>query len=102
MSDIDVSIVIPSYNETAEMKMQALDDVFAYLKDQKYSYEVILVDDGSTNNSLPKVKEHIKKLKGYKPETWRYRIDDIRVFYEIDDKEVLILMISANLRKDSY
>ena len=66
MSDIDVSIVIPSYNETAEMKMQALDDVYSYLKDQKYLYEVILVDDGSTNNSLTEVKEHIKKLKGFR------------------------------------
>ena len=50
----------------------------------------------------PFLGKNIKKLKGYKPETWRYRIGDIRVFYEIDDKEVLILMISVSLRKDSY
>lgn len=43
-----------------------------------------------------------KKLKGYNPQTWRYRIGDIRIFYEIDEKDIIILMISASLRKDSY
>jgi mRNA interferase RelE/StbE len=46
--------------------------------------------------------KNIKKLKGYKPDTWRYRIGKLRLFYEIDDKEILVLMISASQRKDSY
>lgn len=64
MPEITLSVVIPSYNEPASMKKKALDDIYAYLKKQEYSYEVILVDDGSTNNSLPEVKEHIKGMKG--------------------------------------
>jgi dolichyl-phosphate beta-glucosyltransferase len=66
MQDITLSVVIPSYNEPVEMKTKALDTVSDYLKQQEYSYEVILVDDGSTNNSLPEVKEHVKKLKGFR------------------------------------
>jgi dolichyl-phosphate beta-glucosyltransferase len=66
MQDITLSVVIPSYNEPVEMKIEALDEVNAYLSKQDYSYEVILVDDGSTNGSLTEVKEHIKKLKGFR------------------------------------
>ncbi len=66
MSDIALSVVIPSYNEPAKMKKQALDDVHSYLKDQDYTYEVILVDDGSTNGSVEEVKEHVKHLKGFR------------------------------------
>ena len=28
---------------------------------------------------------HVRKLKGYDPETWRYRIGAWRFFYEIDE-----------------
>lgn len=66
MQEITLSVVIPSYNEPAKMKIEALDEVHEYLSKQDYSYEVILVDDGSTNDSLPQVKEHIKKLKGFR------------------------------------
>ncbi len=66
MQEITLSVVIPSYNEPAEMKKKALEDVYEYLKKQEYSYEVILVDDGSTNNSLEQVKDHIKNMKGFR------------------------------------
>ena len=46
--------------------------------------------------------KNIKKLRNYKPETWRYRIGDYRFFYEISEKERLIYMIAAMARKDSY
>lgn len=45
---------------------------------------------------------NIKKLKNYKPDTWRYRIGDYRFFYEIDDKNHLIIMIAAERRGDAY
>ncbi len=50
----------------------------------------------------PYFGKNIKKLKNYKPETWRYRIGRYRFFYEIDEKERLIYMIAAEARKDSY
>ncbi len=50
----------------------------------------------------PYFGKNIKKLKKYKPDTWRYRIGDYRFFYEIDEKEHMVFMIAADSRKDSY
>lgn len=47
MSKIFLSVVIPSYNETANLKRGVLDEVNNYLKLQKYNWEVIISDDGS-------------------------------------------------------
>ena len=45
---------------------------------------------------------NIKKLKGYKPETWRYRIGGFRFFYEIDDARKIVFLIAADTRQRSY
>lgn len=50
----------------------------------------------------PYFGKNIKKLKGYKPDTWRYRIGDIRLFYQIDEKGKVVFMAAAHLRKDAY
>lgn len=47
---IDLSIVIPAYNEERRLP-QTLDSVKEYLKKQSYTYEVIVVDDGSTDRT---------------------------------------------------
>ncbi len=45
---------------------------------------------------------NIKKLKGYKPEMWRYRVGGFRFFYEIDDDRKTVFMIAADTRQKSY
>lgn len=45
---------------------------------------------------------NIKKLVNYKPETWRYRIGAYRFFYQIDEKNKLVILISADNRQDAY
>lgn len=45
---------------------------------------------------------NIKKLRGYSPDTWRYRIGRFRIFYLIDQKEKIISMLTAENRKDAY
>ena len=50
----------------------------------------------------PYFGKNIKKLRNYKPDTWRYRVGDFRFFYEIDEKEKLVIMLSADKRKDAY
>lgn len=50
----------------------------------------------------PYLGKNIKKLKNYKPDTWRYRIGKYRFFYEIDEKDRMIYMTTADARKDSY
>ena len=45
---------------------------------------------------------NIRKLAGYKPETWRYRIGKFRLFYIIDEKERIVFLLTAEFRKDAY
>ena len=45
---------------------------------------------------------HVRKLKHYEPETWRYRIGSWRFFYEIDDHEHVVSMIAASHRGSAY
>ncbi len=44
----------------------------------------------------------IKKLKGYTPPTWRYRVGVFRFFYEIDENSRVVFMIGADHRRDAY
>ncbi|MEK6581856.1 MAG: type II toxin-antitoxin system RelE/ParE family toxin [Nitrospirota bacterium] len=50
----------------------------------------------------PYFGKNIKKLKNYKPDTWRYKIGNYRFFYELDEKDHIIYMTTADARKDSY
>ena len=45
---------------------------------------------------------NIKKLKGFDPETWRYRIGAWRFFYEIDEGEGVVFMVAAYHRSVAY
>lgn len=61
-----ISVVIPSYNELANIKKGALERVGNYLKNLKIDYEVIVVDDGSSDTSVDLVKEYVSKNKNFK------------------------------------
>ncbi|MEN8163649.1 MAG: type II toxin-antitoxin system RelE/ParE family toxin [Acidobacteriota bacterium] len=50
----------------------------------------------------PFLGPNIKKLKGYDPPTWRYRIGKFRVFFVVDQTERTIFMLSVDDRKDAY
>jgi len=50
----------------------------------------------------PHFGQHIRKLRGYAPETWRYRIGSWRFLYEIDDDERVVSMIAAAHRGSAY
>ena len=45
---------------------------------------------------------NIRKLQGYTPETWRYRIGPYRVFYSIDETERIVFLLTIDDRKDAY
>ena len=50
----------------------------------------------------PHFGQNVGKLRGYEPDTWRYRIGSFRLFYIIDEKEKVVAMISIDDRKDAY
>ncbi len=60
-----LSIVIPSYNEETNIRLGALDKVLRYLEGRQYGWEVIIVDDGSTDNSPDLIREFIKANKKF-------------------------------------
>lgn len=61
-----LSIIIPSFNESENIAKGVLEDVAEYLSFQKYGWEVILVDDGSTDGTLEGLQKIIKGRKNWK------------------------------------
>lgn len=60
---IYLSVVIPAYNEEENIKNGAPDRVLEYLKKQKYSWEVVFVDDGSKDKTVDLLEAYTKKNK---------------------------------------
>eukprot|EP00755_Sulcionema_specki_P018056 Sspe_Gene.11511::Locus_3896_Transcript_1_1_Confidence_1.000_Length_1166::g.11511::m.11511/K00729/ALG5; dolichyl-phosphate beta-glucosyltransferase len=56
---VDISVVVPCFNEEARIKSM-LDETVAHL-DKRRSYEIIVVDDGSTDNSVKVVQEYAEE-----------------------------------------
>jgi glycosyltransferase involved in cell wall biosynthesis len=59
---LDISVVVPLYNEDESLPELAewIDKV---MKENRFSYEVIFIDDGSTDNTW----EQIKKINLFNP-----------------------------------
>lgn len=55
-----LTVVIPAYNEEYNLRTGVLSSVYDYLKKQKYTWEIIFVDDGSTDKTLKIAKEFSK------------------------------------------
>ncbi len=56
-----LSVVIPCYNEEPNLKRGVLDEVINFLKQHESDFELIIVDDGSTDNSLKFLQNYTKK-----------------------------------------
>lgn len=61
MANTYLSVVIPAYNEAYNLRTGVLDSVYDYLSNQKYTWEILFVDDGSTDNTLKIANEFAKK-----------------------------------------
>jgi len=66
VNKIFLSVVIPSYNERANLQKGVLDKVEHYLSRQQYGWEVIVVDDGSTDGSIEFVENFVKENPHFK------------------------------------
>ncbi len=58
MSDPQLSIIVPCYNECENLRRGVLEEMQDYLAKQDMTYEVIISDDGSTDDSAELVLEH--------------------------------------------
>lgn len=60
-NNIFLSIIIPIYNE--QHRMQKITKIYQFLNRLNFNYEVLLINDGSDDNSLNKLNQLSKRLK---------------------------------------
>lgn len=60
-----LSVIIPAYNEAQNFRDGKLAEVDQYLLKQNYDWEVFVVDDGSTDNTVQLIKPWIKNKKNW-------------------------------------
>lgn len=65
MTKIYLSVVIPAYNEETNIRLGTLDKVARYLEKQSYPWEVIIVDDGSTDGTREMLDAFVKVNKEF-------------------------------------
>lgn len=56
-----LSVIIPAYNEEPNFKKGSIDNVPKYLEKQNYSFEILIVDDGSTDETAKLAQDFAKK-----------------------------------------
>jgi dolichyl-phosphate beta-glucosyltransferase len=61
-----LSVVIPCYNEKENLERGVLDEVYNFFKNQDFTWEVIVSDDGSTDQSCQLVTKYIKGKNGFR------------------------------------
>jgi dolichyl-phosphate beta-glucosyltransferase len=59
---IQVSVVIPAYNESANIE-RSLSAILYYLNHKNYDFEVIVVNDGSKDDTLELAKKFLPEIK---------------------------------------
>lgn len=60
-----VSVIIPCYDEAKNLQRGVLDEVYEYLMQQSFSWEVIIVNDDSTDNSRHLIAQSILPKKHF-------------------------------------
>ncbi len=66
MSAPYLSVIVPCYNERENLVQGVLQELHTYLSAQDYSYEVIISDDGSSDNSRELVREQIQEIARFR------------------------------------
>ena len=61
-----LSIIIPAFNEKENLEKGVLEELEKYLNSRKFSYEVLIIDDGSADGSTEFIEKAIKKNQYFK------------------------------------
>lgn len=97
----------PSEGVLPDFRVFETDEFLKKLK-KLSSYDIAFLRRKLDSFVYPQIKEepfwgnNIKKLKGYSPDTWRYRIGNFRLFYIVDQNEQIIYMLTVEDRKNAY
>ncbi len=60
-----LSVIIPAYNEQARI-VSTLNDIISYLDDRKISSEILVVDDGSSDNTSARCRELFGRRENFR------------------------------------
>jgi len=71
-------------------KLSATDADFIQAKLQGQAYPQL--------REMPFYGPNIRKLRGYKPDTWRYRIGNCRVFFHVDSDAKVVFLLTVEHR----
>lgn len=66
MTKMKLSVVIPAYNEVKNISSGSLDAVDVYLRRVDYEYEVLIVDDGSLDETVSLLEKILKDKKRFR------------------------------------
>lgn len=61
-----LSVIIPVYNESDNLKRGVFDQIEGFLNSEGFDYEVLIVDDGSKDDTLELVRGQIKNKPKFK------------------------------------
>lgn len=98
-----LSVIIPTYNEE-ERITKTLEAIYGYLTAQQYAWEILVVIDGATDNTLNKVgdfsrdKRNIRWIERKENRGKRYTVrqgmlaasGDVRLFTDADNSTDMI------------
>lgn len=80
--------------ETFQRSISKKEFVEIYNKIKTYVYPQLRIN--------PFFGKNIKKLKGELKDVYRYRIGEYRLFYSVNEKQILIFIMDIVKRKDAY
>lgn len=66
MKSLLLSVVVPCYNEEANLRRGVLKEISDFMQTKKFAWEVLISDDGSTDDSREIVKAQIRHLPGFR------------------------------------
>ncbi len=61
----EISVIIPCYNEEKNLEQGVLDEVYDYLVGQTFTWEVLIVNDESTDNSRALIERIIENKEHF-------------------------------------
>jgi dolichol-phosphate mannosyltransferase len=114
MESVELSFVIPAYNEEAFIE-DTLETIDAIITKKKLSYEIVVVNDGSGDNTLAKAKKyagkngHVRVVsydknvgKGHAVKTGFLQANGNTVIFTDSDMEIDLQTISQYLEALKY
>ena len=99
----DLSIVVPVYNEEVNVSM-LYRRINEALKKEKFSYEIIFVDDGSSDNTFSIIKKIANSDKKLKVIKFMRNFGQTAAFYEgfQQAKGKIIISMDGDLQNDPF